>query len=383
MQPNFIPVSMPSISQLEIDYVNEAVSSGWVSSLGKFVELFEGDFATFCGVSEALTVSNGTVALHLAMAALGIGPGDEVIVPDLSFVATANAVLHAGATPVFADIDPVSLCLCPASFKSKITSRTKAVIPVHLYGHPADMDAICAIADDHEIFVIEDAAEAHGAELKGRRVGSMGICGTFSFYGNKNMTTGEGGMITSNDSQFAEKCRYLRDHAMDPSKRYWHTEPGFNYRLTNIQAALGCAQLDRLPQFLARRREIFLAYEESLRDYPKVQLNRTLPGASNSYWIICAEIADIDSGIRDEVIAGLKARGVDSRPYFYPMSDMPYFKRANTPVSHRVAQRGLNLPTYTDLTDSQIAYVSKCLIEAVEEATLNLHPVADGLAVSE
>lgn len=374
---------MPSISQLEIDYVNEAVSSGWVSSLGKFVELFESDFASFCGVSDALTVSNGTVALHLAMTALGVGPGDEVVVPDLSFVATANTVLHAGAKPVFADIDPTSLCLCPASFESKITPRTKAVIPVHLYGHPADMDAINRIAQRHNLFVIEDAAEAHGAELNGRRVGSLGTCATFSFYGNKNMTTGEGGMITTNDKELAERCRYLRDHAMSAQKRYWHTECGFNYRLTNIQAALGCAQLDRLPQFLNRRREIFRQYELCLRDYPRIQLNRTLPNALNSYWIICAEISGIDGTVRDTIMAGLKARGVDSRPYFYPMSDMPYFVEANTPVAHTVAQRGINLPTYTDLTDDQIAYVCKCLVESIEEVSSSTPATATGLAVSQ
>ncbi len=361
----FIPISQPSITQLEIDYVQEAVASGWVSSLGKFVDLFEDEFANYCGVQEALCVSNGTVALHLSLKAFDIGPGDEVIVPDLSFIATANAVLHSGATPVFADIDATSLCLAPDSFRKSITPRTKAVIPVHLYGHPADMDSINSIAEPFGIKVIEDAAEAHGTKLNGQSVGSFGDCGTFSFYGNKNMTTGEGGMITTNDMKFANRCRVLRDHAMDSTKRYWHHEAGYNYRLTNLQAALGCAQLDRLPEFLQKRKRIFRAYQSFLGDHPLITLNRTLPGVENSYWIVCAEIEGMNEEQRDLLMTRLKEAGVDSRPYFYPMSEMPYFESADTPVAHSVYQRGINLPTFVDISEKQIESVCKTLVEVL------------------
>lgn len=363
----FIPISRPSITQLEIQYVNEAVSSGWVSSLGKFVDLFEEGFAAFCGAQHAVSTCNGTAAIHLSLKAYGIGPGDEVIVPDLSFIATANAVLHAGATPVFADVDPVTLCLDPESVSANLSPKTRALMPVHLYGHPAEMDPLMAIADQHDLVVIEDAAESHGSTYRGNRVGSLGHCGTFSFYGNKNMTTGEGGAIVTNDAEFAKRCRVIRDHAMDPDKRYWHNEVGFNYRLTNIQSALGYAQLQRAEELLSRRVEIFKCYEKGLGDVPGLKLNRTLPHCTNSYWIVCAEIDGLDCAKRDLLMAALRKREVDSRPYFYPMSDMPYFDKANTPATHDVYQRGINLPTFFDLTDQQIDRVAVALRGSIKE----------------
>lgn len=367
MADRFYPISMPSIGELELANVVDAVKSGWVSSLGRYVTEFEERFAAFCGTEHAVACTNGTVAIHLVLHALGIGPGDEVIMPDLSFIATANTVLLAGATPVFCDIEAETLCLDPALIEALITPATKAIMPVHLYGHPAAMDAINKIAKAHGLYVIEDAAEAHGAEVEGRRVGSLGDCATFSFYANKNLTTGEGGMITTNNAALAARCRHLRDHAMSATKRYWHDEMGFNYRLTNLQAAIGCAQLERSGELLGGRREVFGWYSEHLAGVPGVTLNRTAPWARNSYWLVCAEFDGVDAAGRDAIMAGLKARGVDTRPYFYPMSMMPHFTEAATPVSHAASARGINLPTYIGLTRTDVAYICD-QVEAVSAA---------------
>jgi perosamine synthetase len=355
---NFIPISKPSITQLEIDYVTDAVSSTWVSSLGPYIDRFEADFAKFCGSKNAIAVSNGTVAIHLAVHALNLGVGDEVIMPNLSFIATANAVLLTGAKPIFADIDPFNLCIDPSKIEKLITSKTKAIMPVHLYGHPADMKAINAIAEKYNLLVIEDAAEAHGASIDGKRVGSWGKCATFSFYGNKNLTTGEGGMITTDDDDFAAKCRYLRDHAMSKEKRYWHTAMGFNYRMTNIQAALGCAQLDRIDELMEKREKVFKTYEKELAGTNNVKLNRTSDWAHNSYWLVCLELEGYTEDDRDDFMVKLKEKMVDSRPYFYPMSMMPYInENPDTPKSFEVYKKGINLPSYIALTEEEIKYI--------------------------
>lgn len=366
---SFIPISQPSVTELEVQYVTDAVKSSWISSLGFYIDRFEAEFARFCGTRHAIAVSNGTVAIHLALVAHRIGPGDEVIVPDLSFIATANAVLHAGATPVFVDVDPETLTLDAADFEMAISEKTKAVIPVHLYGHPADMKAIQAVAARHKLVVIEDAAEAHGATAYGKPAGSWGNCATFSFYGNKNITTGEGGMITTNDDDLNTRCRYLRDHAMSKDKRYWHTEMGFNYRMTNLQAALGCAQLERAPELLRKRSDLFHWYTEELGDVPGVHLNRTKPWATNSFWLICMEYDGWTSELkRESFMQRLRISGVDSRTYFFPMSDMPYLQASRpTPVAHRRYVQGVNLPTYFDLTREQVALICKNAREALHD----------------
>jgi perosamine synthetase len=227
-------------------------------------------------------------------------------------------------------------------------------MPVHLYGHPAEMGEIMALAEQHGLFVVEDAAEAHGAMLRGRRVGGLGHCGAFSFYGNKNMTTGEGGMIVTSDARFAERCRRLRDHAMAPRRRYWHEEMGFNYRMTNMQAAIGCAQFEQLDGFLEKRRNIFAGYKARLAHVSGITLNRTLADATNAYWLICLEVDDITRAERDALVQRLSADGVDCRPYFYPMSMMPYLQEADTPVAHAVSAKGLNLPTAVDYGDEDL-----------------------------
>jgi perosamine synthetase len=353
----YYPVSMPTLSGRELEYVTDAVKSGWISSLGPYVNRFEAEFAAFCGVEHAICVANGTVALHLALHALAVGPGDEVIMPDLSFVASANSVLMVGAKPVFCDIDPDTLCINPDKIEALITPRTRAIMPVHLYGHPSDMPRILDIARRHGLKVIEDAAEAHGSAVNGKRVGSWGDCGTFSFYANKNITTGEGGMVTTNDAALAAELRHLRDHAMSPSKRYWHERMGFNFRMTNLQAALGCAQMEQVDGFLARRRALFEGYKRRLAGLEGVRLNSEAEGCTNTFWMVCIELEGTDSGKRDRIAAEMRLQGVDTRPYFYPMSDMPYLDSADTPVAHRVSAQGLNLPTYLTLEESDLDYI--------------------------
>jgi perosamine synthetase len=357
----FIPISQPSLGDKELEYITNAVRSGWVSSLGTYIKEFEQQFASFCGTNYALSTCNATVALHLALCSYDIGSGDEVIVPELTFVATANAVAYTGATPVFVDIDPVTLCIDPEAIRAAITPRTKAIIPVHLYGHPADMPTIMEIAHQHHLIVIEDAAEAHGANIKGIKVGSWGDCAVFSFYGNKIITSGEGGMITTNDRQLAERASFLKDHGMDPNKRYWHTAIGYNYRMTNLQAAIGLAQLERIDTFIAKKRAIFASYQQQLQNIPHLRLNRTASWAFNVYWMICAEIDEFDAKQRDMLMQQLKGHGIDSRPYFYPISDMPMYRPASTPSAHRISQRGLCLPSYNDISDDDITYICSVL----------------------
>lgn len=367
MTNRFIPISKPSITEKEIAYGTEAIRSTWISSLGKYIDEFEKGFAAFSDAKYGVALMNGTVAIQLALDAVGVKPGDEVIVPDLSFVATANAVLYVGAKPIFVDIDPFNLCIDPDRIEEAITARTKAIIPVHLYGHPADMVRINEIAKKHNILVIEDAAEAHGATINGKKVGSWGKCATFSFYGNKNITTGEGGMITTNDENLYQRCKFLRDHAMSATKRYWHPEKGYNFRMTNIQAAIGCAQLERIGEIMGAKQRIFNTYSKALNG-SSIILNQTSPWATNAYWLVTARMKNLSEEKRDELIVRLKQEGVDSRPFFYPMSSLPYLTvTSNTPMSFEIFKEGINLPTYVDLTDEDILYVCQTLQNVLKE----------------
>ena len=362
----FISISSPSITQKEIDFVKDAVESGWVSSLGKYIKIFEDKFAEFCGTKYALATSNGTAALHLAVALLGIKEGDEVIIPDLTFIATANAVSYTGARPVCADIEAETWCIDPKSIRKKITERTKAIIPVHLYGHPADMDGIMNLAKEYKLYVIEDASEAHGARYKNRMVGSIGDLGVFSFYGNKIITTGEGGMITTNNPGFYEKAAFLRDHAMSKDKRYWHPEIGFNYRLTNLQAALGVAQLERIAELINKKRRIFKWYEQSLKGLNCIKLNPQKGWAENVYWMICLLLEESISGKRESLMQKLKQNGIDSRPFFYPISLMPMYKSEEiNRIAYSVSRRGLNLPSGVELTRDEVRYIAHAIYEQI------------------
>lgn len=364
-----IPVAAPLIGAREIEYVTDAVASGWVSSIGAYLDRFERDFAAFIGTSHAVAVCNGTAALHLALAALRIGPGDEVIVPDLTFAATAHAVVLAGATPVLADVDPDTWCLDPRALERAIAPQTRGVIPVHLYGHPADMAAIRALTEPRGIAVIEDAAEAHGALAGTARVGSIGVVGSFSFYGNKIITTGEGGMLTTNDEALAARLRFLRDHGMTRERRYFHTELAFNYAMSNLQAALGVAQLEKIDELLAKKRELFGWYDERLAG--RVQMNAEWDGYVASYWMVCAVLASGDAGARDALCARLSERGIETRPFFSPMSALPHLKSCRAvhadgdgcPTAVRLAGRGFNLPSGCGLTRSDVDYVCDTFIE--------------------
>ncbi|MBI5035488.1 MAG: DegT/DnrJ/EryC1/StrS family aminotransferase [Chloroflexi bacterium] len=361
----FIPVAEPLLNGNELAYVTDCVTSSWISSLGKYIPRFEQEFARFCGTKHGVATSNGTTALHLALVVLGIGQGDQVIVPSLTFIASANAVYYTGAEPVLAESEPRTWNLDPIDVARKITPRTKAIMPVHLYGHPVDMDAINAIAREHNLIVLEDAAEAHGAEYKGQRVGRLGRIATFSFYGNKIITTGEGGMLTTDNDELAEKARWLRDHGMSPTERYWHPIIGYNYRITNIQAALGVAQMERIDEFIARKREIAALYSRLLGDVSGITLPPEESWAKSVYWMYSILVGDEFGISRDALMAHLKSCGIDSRPFFHPIHTMPpYNKGESLPVAERLARQGINLPSALTLTDKDIQRIANAIREA-------------------
>ncbi len=356
---NFIPVAEPSITQREINYVSSAIKSGWVSSLGYYIDKFENEFAKYIGVKYALTVSNGTAALHLALVSLGIKTGDEVIIPDLTFISTANAIAYTGAKPVFADIEKETWCIDYKSIERLINSKTKAIIPVHLYGHPANMAEINKIARKYKLLIIEDAAEAHGAEYNKVKVGGLGICGIFSFYGNKIITTGEGGMITTNNFNFYKKAKLLRDHAMSKKRRYWHTEIGYNYRMTNLQGALGLAQLERINGFISKKIQIFQWYKEALSRVTGIELNPEKIWAKSVYWMVCLILDKKSKLSRNRLMLELKKRGIDSRPFFYPISKMPiYNNEIINPVAYDISARGINLPSGVSLNKGDVRWIA-------------------------
>ena len=311
-----------------------------------------------------MSTSNGTTALHLALVALGIGKGDKVIVPSLTFIAVANAVTYTGATPVFVDSDVQYWCMDPSKIEEKIDSVTKAIIVVHLYGHPCDMDKIKQIADRYKLLIIEDCAEAHGAEYKGKKVGSFGCISCFSFYGNKIMTTGEGGMCLTNDEALAEKMRILRDHGMNPTKKYWHDVIGFNYRMTNLQAALGVAQLNKIESLVNRKRQIAATYTNLLRNVPSVISAPEMPWAKSVFWLYSILV---NKKVRNNVIQRLEKEGIETRPFFYPITVLPPYKSCSvvTPVAEELSDSGLNLPSGFQLTNSQIKEIAECLLRCL------------------
>jgi perosamine synthetase len=362
-----LPVSRPDLSGRERQYLLEAFDSGWISGIGPFVRRFEDAFAEKFGVRRALCCANGTVALHMALLALGVKPGDEVIVPDLTYVATANAVSYCGATPVFADCEEDTWCVSEKTIAPLITPRTAGVIPVHLYGHPCDMDAINALAASRGLFVLEDAAEAHGAGVRGRPVGSMGAAATFSFYANKILTTGEGGMIATNDDALDRKMRLLRGQGMDPQSRFWFPILGYNYRLTNLQAAIGLGQLERVDEKVERHRRIAGWYREELAGVPGLRLPVEKDWARNVYWLFSVVLEGANSARRDAVMLAMAEAGVETRPFFYPMHTLPMYTgcRADCPVATRLAAGGINLPTFGALSRSDAARAARALGDAM------------------
>ncbi len=376
----FLPVAEPDLSQLETDYVMDAMKSGWISSLGAYIERFEVDFASLCGTKHAVSVSNGTVGLHLVLVALGIQPGDEVVVPSLSFVATAAAVRHAGAIPVFVDCDPFLGNMDPAALENAITTKTKAVIVVHLYGHPCEMNSINEIAREHQIAVVEDAAEAHGAQYHNRVVGSLSKAGVFSFYGNKILTTGEGGAITTDDSDLNQRLRFLRDHAMDPKQRYWHPEVGYNYRITNLQAAMGVAQIERFDEIMAKRRNVLEQYRNSGIDEKfGVQFNPFVDHCLPAPWLVCCWLPSDLVRHREEICLSLRKKGIDTRPFFHPIHLMPPYQHFEKVAADRtdelrntevVSLQGFNLPSSPSLNAEEISYICKNLHQQLEQCVL-------------
>jgi perosamine synthetase len=364
---NRIELAQPDLGGNELAYVTQCVASGWISSHGEFIARFEADFARFVGVEYAVATNNGTTALHLALVALGVGPGDEIIVPTVTYVATANAVAYCGATPVLVDVEPGTLNLDIGLVEQAITPRTKGVIPVHLYGIPADVAGLRALCEARGLFIVEDAAEAHGASVGGSRVGSLGDAGMFSFFGNKIITTGEGGVVTTDDSELAARLRLYRGQGMDPERRYWFPVVGYNYRMTNIQAALGVAQLERFDELLHRRAALASAYEallEPLAD--RVELAAAPAGATAVPWLQNIYLSHGNEKDRDAVMAHLASEGIDSRPVFRPMHRLPpYRSDARFPVADDWTGRGISLPLHTSLGESDVERVCAALVAAL------------------
>lgn len=364
---NFFPVTSPDLTGNETKYIMDALDSTWISSSGPYITRFEQEFAEYCGRRYALALSNGTVALHLALVTLGIGPGDEVIVPNLTFAATINAVLHCSATPVIVDIEAETLGIDVTAIEKAITKKTKAIIPVHLYGQPCSIVPIVELAKKYKIAVIEDCAEAHGSVYKNKKIGSFGEISAFSFFANKIITTGEGGMCLMDDESIFKKMKILRDHGMSPDKKYWHDFVGYNYRMTNIQAAMGCAQLERISSILEKRQSVEETYLQvfAKNKYIKIVKN-AFPYTQKVNWLVCGLVTNN----RDELINFLKQNHIDTRPFFYPLSVMPvyqpYARTSEIKVSTEISAKGISFPSDSNLTLQDIVHIHEKVLEFYE-----------------
>jgi perosamine synthetase len=377
-----IPVNEPSLGERELAYVTECVRTGWVSSTGRFINEFEQRWASYCGRRYGIAVSNGTTALQVAVACLGLKPGDEVIMPSFTIISCALAVIYNGAVPVLVDSDPETWCMDVGEVERKLTRRTRAIMPVHIYGHPVDMDPILKLAEERRLQIVEDAAEAHGAEYLSRRetpardwrrCGSFGTLACFSFYANKLVTTGEGGMILTDDPKLAEKASSLRNLCFQADRRFYHEELGFNFRLTNLQAALGVAQIERIEEIVARKRWLGKEYTFRLRGIKGVQLPAEESWARSVYWmygVVLSDELDMDAVL---FALRLKERGIDTRPFFLGMHEQPVlrkrglFHNEHYPVAERLARRGLYLPSGLSLTEKQLEAVCDAVREVVHE----------------
>lgn len=350
-----IPVYQPYFTGREKEYVNQCLDSTWISSKGEFIGRFERAFADYIGVQHATTVCNGTVAIHLALEALGIGAGDEVIVPTLTYVASVNTIIQTGAKPVFVDSLEATWQIDPEDIKRKITPKTKAIMVVHLYGLPCDMDAITAICKAHGLLLIEDCAEAFGTQFKGRHVGTFGDIATFSFFGNKTITTGEGGMVVAREQAVMERACHLKNQGVSQVREYWHDVVAYNYRMTNICAAIGLAQLEQANSILAKKRQIAAWYKEGLKELP-LQTHDELPETVHSFWM--CSIAVNDAAQRQPLRECLKGAGIETRPLFYPSHTLPHCAtKESFPIAESLSARGINLPSYPDLSETQVAIV--------------------------
>lgn len=357
-----IHVGQPTLTSNALEYVLDAVSTNRLTA-GPYVDRFEQAFAAYVGTRHAVATTSGTTALHLMLAAQGIGPGDEVIVPSLTFVATANAVAYTGATPVFADVDYDTWTLAPDAVSAVMSDRVKAIVPVHLYGVPADVPALRAIAEAWGVALLEDAAEALGASIHGRKVGGLGQAAAFSFYGNKTITTGEGGMVTTNDDDLAERLRLLRGQGQTPGRRFWHEVVGFNYRMTDLQGAIGVSQMEVLDKLLDERTRVLALYRQQVSG---VRFQHVPPHMVHGAWGACVLLPEGTS--RDGVAAALAAADIETRPMFPPVHSMPMYANARHGymfVTDHIATRGLMLPTHADLTEQEVRHVCDCLNAAL------------------
>ncbi|CAN5337353.1 GDP-perosamine synthase RfbE/PerA [soil metagenome] len=351
-----IPIYQPSLTGNEKQYVIDCIDSTWISSKGEYIQRFESSFADYIGIKHAATVCNGTVALHAALLAMGIGPGDEVIVPTLTYIASVNAINYTGATAVFVDSLPNTWQMDPADVVRKITSKTKAVMAVHLYGHPCDMNALVSITKEHKFFLIEDCAESLGSKYKGRHTGTFGDIATFSFFGNKTITTGEGGMVVTNDETLYDRVMHFKGQGLAKHREYWHDVIGYNYRMTNICAAIGLAQLEQANKFIERKREIAAKYDKAFQN-SEIQFHQSHSDVIHSYWMCSILVPEASQ--RDALREHLKKNGIETRPLFYPIHTMPMYsnKFQRHVVAEDLAWRGINLPSYPTLLDEELQFI--------------------------
>jgi len=373
MDKKKLNIAQPSFRGNERKYVLDALDTGWISSIGSYIENFEKSFAKYHGVKHAIATHNGTIALHLALTAAGIHDEDEVIVPDLTFIATANSVRYCNAIPVLTDVGIDDWNIDPDKILKNLTKKTRGIIPVHLYGNPADMSVIMQIAREKNLLVIEDCAEATGAGIEGKKAGTFGDIGIFSFFGNKIITTGEGGMCITDNDELADRMRILRDHGMNRRKKYWYDRLGFNYRMTNMQAAVGLAQLEQLEELLPMRKNILNIYQSALGNHRLINFQST---NGNEYvtWLVTLRLKGLSYHQRDWVMDELKKEQIDSRPVFYPIHEMPFYQstefiRQRFPNSITISQEGISLPTFIDMTKDDILRVTASLITAIDKVS--------------
>lgn len=369
--PN-IPIAGPWITQKEIDYVSEAVANGWYSRANEYPNQFETKMAAYIGRKYAISLPSCTSAIHLALLGLGIGPGDEVIVPEITWIASAAPLKYVGAKPIFADIDEKTWCISVDSIKKVMTDRVKAIIPVDLYGNMPAMDDLLALAAEHKIAIIEDAAQAVGSKFAGKNAGSFGDASVFSFKHNKTLTTGEGGILLTDRKDMYDRCCFLRDHgrATTGNKLFWNEEVAFNYRMSSIGAALGLAQLERVGELIQRRRDIFTWYHEKLADIPQLTLNYEAPNVFNTYWMATVILSPELGMTKEELIPRLQTKGVNCRPFFYPLSQLPAYaefgsKELENPIAYKLSPYGVNLPSPLNLTREDAHFVCDNLIDVL------------------
>lgn len=365
-----IPVSEPNLCGNEKKYVVDCVESNWVSSTGSYVKKFERKISEFIGTKYASTCSNGTTSLHLILLAMDIKGKDEVILPTLTFVSSANSILYNNAKPVFIDSEIDTWNMDINLIEKNITKKTKAIMVVHLYGHPVDLDPVIELCEKHDLYLIEDSAEAIGSKYKGKKIGSIGDASSFSFYGNKTITTGEGGMIASNNKELIDKIDILKNQGKSPKDRYWHEVLGYNYRLTNLQAALGLAQMENIDKFIKRKREIADRYTKNLQ-IPELNVSIEKDYAYNTYWMYSIVLNEKTKIKRQNLVKRLEELGIETRDFFYPMHKLPIYSsysKEKYPIAEFLSKKGINLPSSTKLTNEEIDYICDKIIEIIRES---------------